>query len=75
MALYEVMWRALSSGHEVNESGTSGSITSTSYAIYSVKRFTHHAQPGRVGLQDHSGAHAAVLSARMRSEDTVVGPH
>ena len=67
---YEVMWRALSSGDEVNESVTGGSITSTSYAI---KRFTHHAQPGRVGLQDHSGAHAAVLSARMRSEDTVVG--
>ena len=33
---YEVMWRALSSGDEANDdgrSGTSGSITSTSYTI------------------------------------------
>ena len=40
---YEVMWRALSSGDEANDdggSGTSGSITSTSYTIQELESFT-----------------------------------
>ena len=40
---YEVMWRALSSGDEANDdggSGTSGSITSTSYTIQELESNT-----------------------------------
>ena len=40
---YEVMWRALSSGDEANDdggSGTSGSITSTSYTIQELENLT-----------------------------------
>ena len=40
---YEVMWRALSSGDEANDdggSGTSGSITSTSYTIQELESLT-----------------------------------
>ena len=43
MTSYEVMWRALSSGDEANDdggSGTSGSITSTSYTIQELETFT-----------------------------------
>ena len=40
---YEVMWRALSSGDEANDdggSGTSGSITSTSYTVQELESNT-----------------------------------
>ena len=39
---YEVMWQALSSGDEANDggSGTSGSITSTSYTIQELESNT-----------------------------------
>ena len=40
---YEVMWQALSSGDEANDdgvSGTSGSITSTSYTIQELESLT-----------------------------------
>ena len=40
---YEVMWRAISSGDEANDdggSGTSGSITSTSYTIQELESNT-----------------------------------
>ena len=43
MTSYEVMWRALSSGDEANDdggSGTSGSITSTSYTIQELESNT-----------------------------------
>ena len=37
---YEVMWRAISSGDDDGGSGTSGSITSTSYTIQELESFT-----------------------------------
>ena len=37
---YEVMWRALSSGDDDGGSGTSGSITSTSYTIQELESNT-----------------------------------
>ena len=42
---YEVMWRALGSGDEANDdggSGTSGSITSTSYTIQELESNTFY---------------------------------